>query len=258
MTTALVGSTGFVGGNLRLTEHFDVLVNSKNGDELAGRHFDRVVFAAAKAEKWRINQDPEADEAHIADLERLLSSFTTDRLVLISTVDVYGDPAGVDESTPVEVEGLHAYGANRYRLEESAAAIHPTLVVRLPGLFGEGLKKNVIFDLLNGNNVDRIHHAGSFQYYNLARLGRDIERALDADLTLINFMTEPVRTDEVARAAFGIDFDSEPDGVKPASYDVWTGHAAVFGGTGHYLADREAVLAELTEFVARQRAGSPA
>jgi len=256
MTTALVGSTGFVGGNLAVQQQFDVLVNSRNGAELEGRHFDTVVFSAAKAEKWRINKDPESDRAHIAELEELLSSFTAERLVLVSTVDVFGVPIGVDEDTEVDTEGLHAYGLHRYRLEQFARERHPgALIVRLPGLFGSGLKKNVIFDLLRDNNVDRIHPDGLFQYYNLAHLSADISTAQDAGLSLVHLTSEPIATREIASTIFGVSLDT-PEGAAAGRYDFRTRHAGLFGGEGPYTRSREATLAELREFVGSERAAS--
>lgn len=257
MSSALFGFTGFVGANLAREHEFDHLYNSSNASDSAGRDFDLVVFSAAKAEKWRINQDPESDLVHIAELEALLAGFTTRQLVLVSTVDVYKLPVGVDETTPIDTDGLHAYGLHRYRLEQFARATHPgALIVRLPGLFGPGLKKNVIFDLLHDNNVDRIHHAGSFQYYNLAHLWNDIGTALDAGLELVNLTSEPVRTDEIARAAFGVEFDNEPEGVTAGSYDMRTVHAPVFGSEGDYTYSKSRTLHELTAFVASERASA--
>lgn len=251
MTSALFGYTGFVGGNLAREHGFDHLYNSSNAGSSAGEHFDLVVFAAAKAEKWRINQEPDADLAHIEQLEGLLEGFSTERLVLISTVDVYRDPVGVDETTVVDLEGLHAYGAHRYRLEQSARDLHPgAVVLRLPGLFGPGLKKNVIFDLQNNNNVDRIHRAGSFQYYNLAHLWNDVETAVAAELPLVNLASEPVRTDEIAREAFGMEFTNEPEGVVPGSYDMRSIHASVFGSDSNYAYSKTQILDELRAFVA--------
>jgi nucleoside-diphosphate-sugar epimerase len=254
--TALVGYTGFVGSNLVRSRDFDVLVNSSNVADLAGQHFSRVVFSAAKAEKWKINQNPEADLEHIEELERILSSFTTDELVLISTVDVYKDPSLVDETTAPETEGLHPYGAHRLRLEKSARALHPvTSVVRLPALYGPGLKKNVIFDLLNDNNVQNIHHGGHFQYYNLERLADDLDRIVTAGLPLVNIATEPVLTSEIAEVCFDLEFDNAPEGVRPGSYDMRTVHAEIFGGSEGYAYRRDVVLAELSEFVAQERNG---
>lgn len=247
LPSALIGHTGFVGGNLADQRTYDDLYNSATVGGMAGRSFGTVVMSAAKAEKWRANLDPEADRAHIGDLESILESFSCERLVLISTVDVYGRPVGVDETTPIEIEGLHPYGRHRYQLEQTARALHPTTVVRLPALFGPGLKKNVIFDLLTDNAVEKIHALGSFQYYDLAHVTEDVDRAVASGESLVNIVSEPIITRDLAREAFGIDFVNEPEGATPASYDVRTIHPS--DDTAHYTYSRARVLDELRAFV---------
>lgn len=250
MTTALFGYTGFVGGNILARQPFDNLFNSTNASDSAGKEYSLVVFAAARAEKWRINQDPESDLRHIEELESLIAGVSALSFVLVSTVDVYKMPVAVDETTPIDTAGLHAYGAHRYRLEEFVRELNPdALIVRLPGLFGHGLKKNVIFDLLHHNNVDRIHQAGSFQYYNLQKLWRDLSMALEHDLRCVNLASEPIRTDELALDTFGITLYDRPGDASPGNYDVRSIHAKLFGGTGPYAYSRVQTLAEIAEFV---------
>lgn len=254
MTTAIVGHTGFVGGNLVAAHGFDELFNSSNVAEMQGREYDLVVWSAAKAEKWRANQDPEADARHIEELERLLSSFTARRLVLISTVDVYGMPIEVTEDTPVQTDGLHAYGMNRFHLEQFARErFAHTHVLRLPGLFGPGIKKNVIYDLLHDNNLDRIHADGVFQYYDLRHLWRDIERMIALDINLLNVATEPVATSEIAEHVFGVAFDNRPEGVAAGRYDMRSIHDVKWGGRDGYLYDRASVLADMASFIRSER-----
>jgi nucleoside-diphosphate-sugar epimerase len=252
---ALVGYTGLVGGNLGTQHDFAASYNSANVAQLARQSFDRVVFSAARAEKWRANADPEADRAHIEDLKQVLRSFETGQLIMISTVDVYKVPIGVDEASAVPEPGLHAYGAHRLELEEfSREVFERVLVVRLPALFGPGLKKNVIFDLLTNNNIGRIDHRGVFQYYNLARLWADLMLAQAAGLDLLNIATEPVSTAEIARRAFGLDFTNEVPGVTPGRYDFRSRHAGLFGGSDGYLYFAEQVIEELADFVVTERA----
>jgi nucleoside-diphosphate-sugar epimerase len=254
---ALVGYTGFVGGNVSRTHTFTDLYNSANIAQIAGRSYDLVVFSAARAEKWRINQNPEADTTHIDELKETLASFRTNQLVLISTVDVYGHPISVDENTPVPEPGLHPYGAHRAELEDFARhQFTNVLVVRLPALFGPGIKKNVVFDLLNNNGVEKIDHRGSFQYYDLRHLWDDVTVALRAGLELVNFATQPISTGVVAREAFGMDFTNEPEGSRPASYDVRSIHAELFGGGDGYLYTATQVLDDLRAFVAAERSGA--
>lgn len=257
MSSAIFGYTGFVGGNLVKQLAFDDFYNSANSRDSAGKEYDLVIFSAARAEKWRINQEPESDLRHIKALEALVAGVKTKKFVLISTVDVYKSPVDVDEDSQIETDGLHAYGSHRYRLERFVRATHPTaLIVRLPGLFGPGLKKNVIFDLLNDNNLDRVHADGCFQYYNLNHLWSDLSIAIRSELTQVNLTSEPIRTGDIARVAFGREFDNRPEGVGAGAYDMRTRYAEEFGGSGAYTRSAEQTLSELAEFVRIERGES--
>jgi nucleoside-diphosphate-sugar epimerase len=252
-SAALIGHTGFVGGNLLRQRPFDALFNSKNIEDIVGRSFDLVVCSGARAEKWKANAEPERDREEIERLTRALMQVRAQKLVLISTVDVFLNPVDVDEDSPVATAGLHAYGRNRRLLEEMVASRFDALIVRLPALYGDGLKKNVIYDFLHDNDVRKIDSRGLFQFYDVDRLWGDIRVALDNGLELVHLPTEPVSVADVARGAFGLEFTNEV-AATPARYDVRTRHAALFGGTGNYIETRAQQLASIAEFVARERA----
>jgi nucleoside-diphosphate-sugar epimerase len=231
---ALIGFSGFVGGTLLKQAPFDGLYRSTNIHEIEGREFDLVVCAGAPAQKWIANREPEADRAKIEALIAHLKTVRCKTFVLVSTVDVFKSPLGVDEDSPVDEEGLHAYGLHR-RLLEKAVQQHFAnhLVVRLPGLVGPGLRKNVIFDFLNANNLHAIESRGVFQFYPMVNAWYDIRRALDAGLRLVHLTAEPVSVSEVSRQGFGRAFDQQLAGT-PAKYDMRSKHAALFGGQGAY------------------------
>lgn len=249
MKSALIGYTGFVGGNLEKQNQFDDLYNSKNIAEIRGKEYDLVVSAANRAEMWRINQEPEVDRAEIENYIDHIRNVKVRKFVLISTVGVYKNPNGANEDTTIETEGLTPYGINRYYLEQFCRENFDTTIIRLPGLFGEGLKKNVIFDLLNGNNIDRIHKDGVYQYYNLGNIWQDIQIALKNNLPLVNFATPPVSTEEVARECFGTDFTNAPEDVKPAFWDMHSKYAELYSGEDNYLYTKQHELADIKTFV---------
>jgi nucleoside-diphosphate-sugar epimerase len=252
---ALIGHSGFVGGNLARQHRFDALFNSTNVEEIAGQSFDILAVSAMPAAKWIANREPEADLATLRRLSDAVRSAQASRVVLISTVDVYPNPVSVDEDTPIDVNAQQPYGRHRLQLErELSDHFENVITIRLPGLFGPGLKKNAIYDLLNGNDVHKIHSGGVFQFYNLNRLWTDIERAHSAGLKLINFATEPFSVGELAREAMGIKFENVLP-TPPARYDFRTKHDRTLGGSGGYLYPRDLVMAELREFVSQFRAG---
>ncbi len=247
--TALIGYTGFVGGNIAAQRQFDDLYNSKNIADIEGKEYDLVVSAANRAEMWRINQEPEKDLAEINEFIDHIKKVNIKKLVLISTVGVYKNPNGANEDTAIDTDGLLPYGKNRYYLEQFCKDHFDTTIVRLPGLFGSGLKKNVIFDLLNDNNVDRIHRDGVYQYYNLGNIWKDIQTALVNNVSLVNFATPPVSTEEVARDCFGMEFTNTPEDVKPAFWDMHTKYADLYGGDGEYICTKQQELVDIKAFV---------
>lgn len=247
---ALIGYTGFVGSNIDTQTEFDDKYNTSNIDNIDGKEYDLIVSAATYAEMWKINQDPEGDLAQISRLIDHLKTVKAKKFVLISTVGIYKSPNGADEDTPIDLDGLTPYGTNRHHLEEFVRNNFDAIIVRLPGLFGPGLKKNVIFDLMNHNMVENIHSKGVYQYYNLGNIWKDISIALENNLELINLATEPVRTDELAAYCFGLnDFHQEPEGIKPAFWDMHSKNAELYGGKIPYLYTKQQVLDDIKKFV---------
>lgn len=147
---ALVGYTGFVGSNLYQKGAFDAVYNSKNIEEAFGTEPDLLVYAGLRAEKYLANNAPEKDRELIEQAEQNIDKIAPKKVVLISTIDIFKEPKNVDESSEIDVTGLHAYGYNRYLLECWVRERYPdSLIIRLPALFGINIKKNFIYDFIN-------------------------------------------------------------------------------------------------------------
>jgi len=242
MPNALIGFSGFVGTTLVKQESFDSKFRSTNINAIREQSFDFVVCAGAPAQKWIANQAPDADLSNINALIEHLKTIKCANFILISTVDVFKKPIAVDEYTLVEEDGLHAYGLHRRMLEKFVENHFPNyLIVRLPGLVGPGLRKNVIFDFLNENNLHLVDHRGVFQFYPMVDLWYDIQTALDSGLKLVHLTAEPISVAEVSLQGFGKPFENRLPN-DPATYDMRTRYAELFGSTGDYQYSKRETL----------------
>ena len=258
MRNSLIGYSGFVGSTLLRQMQFQELFHSKNITSIGGKSFDVMVCSAAPAQKWIANRDPVADRQNIDSLIAHLKTFTCNTFVLISTVDVFRIPIGVDEDTPVDEEGLHAYGLHRRLLEKFVESHFPNhLIVRLPGLVGPGLRKNVIFDFLNDNNLQSIDSRSVFQFYPTVNLWWDIQTALKAGLKLLHLTAEPISVADVSELGFGKPF-TQPTANQAAIYDMRTRHAAAFGGKGNYQYSQRDTLQAVRAYAQSEPKSLPA
>lgn len=245
---ALIGSTGFVGSSLTRHISFAASFNSATIDMICDRDFDTIVCAGAPAVKWLANKDPAGDLENLNKLMDALKKTRTRHLILISTIDVYPKPENVDE-LDIPDEHSEAYGRNRRALETFAeSTFERSTIIRLPGLFGAGLKKNIIFDLINNNQIEKINPASRFQWYSLDRLHSDLNTIVASGLPLVNIAPEPLVTRDLLSELFPR-AEVGPAAYPAASYDMHTRHAALLGGDGRYHIPASAVMASLRAFV---------
>jgi dTDP-4-dehydrorhamnose reductase len=257
MPDALIGCTGYVGTTLLRQRPFAGLFRSTNVHQVGQGEFDRVVCAGAPAQKWLANKDPLADAQKLETLCAALRQLRCRTFVLISTVDVFKDPREVDESSPVDETGLHAYGLHRRRLEklvQQEFASH--LIVRLPGLVGPGLRKNILFDLHNDNQISAIDDQAAYQFYPMVNLAYDIDRALSAKLQLVHLTAPPLRAATVAEQGFGRKLQAK-GAQNSAHYDLHTRYAEAFGGSGPYTYDARASLQAIRTYAQSEPRSRP-
>ncbi len=146
----LVGHTGFVGSNLQMQHSYDGLYNSANISDAFGTKPELLVYSGVPSEMFTANASPEKDrqitDCAFENIKKIDAGFT----VLISTVAVYDKTEGVDEDHPIDMDKLTAYGRNRLELEQRLEDYTPNhLIIRLPAIYGENLKKNFIYDYIH-------------------------------------------------------------------------------------------------------------
>ena len=299
--TVLVGSTGFVGGNLLAAHPFDAAYHSTDVQNGFGRDNGLVVYAGVPAAMYLANADPAADLAVMAAARENLRRLAPKKVVLISSICVFADSRGKTEADEPTPEGLAPYGANRLQLERWVREDWPdALIVRLPALYGKGLKKNFLYDLHTitpallrpdkyrqlaaeselvrigyedaGNGFYKLSGKADpaalrawfaaapfnalaftdsrsvYQFYDLARLWRDIRTALDADLRVLHLATPPLSAARVYEAFTGKTFTNHLPGT-PFDYDLRTRHAALLGGAGEYLCTEDECLTAVCDFL---------
>lgn len=309
-TQAILGATGFVGSTLQRALPGAQGFNSRTVSQAHGRRFDRLFCAAAPGSMFEANRDAERDAARIEGLIHSLRQIQADQFILISTIAVLERFDGGDTEADSRYQQETPYGVHRRRLELACQEHFPRcLVVRLPALFGTGLAKNFLFDLLNplptlltpdsferlqtglpaalqpglaavyapderlglwvvnrgalaslaeraaleaeaealGVNAIRFHsRETTYQFYELALLGADLERALAAGLALLHLAPAPLRTTEIFTALVGGEMPATSARVHRE--DMRTQHAGLWGMEGHYNRTADAVLAALGRF----------
>lgn len=247
--SALIGYTGFVGNNLLKQASFDYFYNSKNIHEIEGNHFDTVVCTGVSAVKWYANLYPDIDIQNINKLLGCLSTISAEKFILISTVDVYPSPINVNENTIID-STCHAYAKHRLEVELFINKFFEnSFIIRLPALFGAGLKKNILFDLLNNNELEKINLNNQFQWYSMATLWEHVKIAITHDIKLINLVTPPIKTSDIIQQFFPEKRCKIHLSDNPIAYNVKTQHSGLFSKENDYITNEAAVWDELEHFI---------
>jgi hypothetical protein len=313
--TGLIGHSGFVGGALLRQARFAACFNSATIAAIAGQSFGTLVCAAAPGSMFEANRAQTRDAAQIDALIARLSGVRAERFVLISSIAVLADFAGGDDEATQAFQQILAYGRHRRALEAFVERhFANSLIIRLPALFGEGLRKNFLFDLMNpvpsllteakrdalmdgldpalaawagglyspdavtgllkldraalnadrrrsaledavaalGASATQFHHPDTtYQYYPIDRLWQDIGIALDAGLSHLHLVAEPLTAAAIHARLIGRPMPETS--ARLHREDMRTRHAALWGAEGPYQFSAAATLDRLADFFASER-----
>ena len=182
LKVTVIGAEGFVGSAfVRYLKNANVelcQVTRKNYAELIGTKSDVVIEAACNSKKFLAEKNPLEDfELSVTHRLKTLQDFPSNFHLHISSVDVYSDlssPATTKEDIEIDLKTSSHYGFNKLLAEQLVQHHAPNwLILRLAGMIGEGLRKNPIFDILNGGQIF-IHPDSQYQFMptdEVARIG---------------------------------------------------------------------------------------
>jgi sugar phosphate isomerase/epimerase len=242
MTTAIIGWTGFIGQILTSKIKGADLYNSSNIHDIRNKTYDIIYFCGMPAEKWKINKSPEIDYKNTLELFDILKTVNTNKFILISTVDVFD--CTVPQYEDGNIFASHAYGKHRKMMEDfiinSFSHYH---ILRLPGLFGRGLKKNIIYDLIFDNQINNICLKSEFQWYNAENILDDINKCILNNIKCVNLVSPPITVETITNRYFP-DKSSMAEGSNIVKYCLKTRT-----GTCGYWSDTEDVLIQLGNYI---------
>jgi nucleoside-diphosphate-sugar epimerase len=142
MRIGVIGANGFVGSALcrNHNENDEIIqINKNNYEEEKKEKFDVLINSAMPSAKFWANTNPYEDFKKTVGLTADLAyNWKYKKIIQISTISVE------NSDTP--------YAINK-KAAETILNFKNSLVIRLGTLYGIGLKKGPLFDLLNGNKV---------------------------------------------------------------------------------------------------------
>jgi nucleoside-diphosphate-sugar epimerase len=146
MTIGVIGCEGFVGASLcryiSTTDNDLVKIHRNNFDDSQEIKFDVLINAATPSKKyWALNNPLDDFQATVGLTAEVVYNWQYDKLIQISTI-----------SAQCQLD--HPYGINKYLAEQLVLTHNDNnLIIRLGNLFGEGLKKGIVYDIINNNTL---------------------------------------------------------------------------------------------------------
>lgn len=205
---AIIGHTGFIGSNLKFLYKSKYNFNTKNLRLINKHEYDLVILCAPSSKMWVANKFPKKDKNNIRKIINILKKIRTKKIVLISTIEVYGKNNNKNELNKVNKKSNNSYGKNRIFIEEFVNNFFSDkLIIRLPIVYGKNFTKNCIYDLQNKNNINLLNGDDLIQLYNVKNLKRDIDFCLIKKIKLINISSKPIRLKLIAKKLFSIDLN---------------------------------------------------
>lgn len=194
----IIGFRGFVGASLYKyfigKEDFQVIgISRENYEAAKGMEFDIIVNAAGQSNKrWAAEHPKENFKANCSDVFDSIVDLPSKKYVYISSIDADKDSE---------------YGRSKRMGEFIVRTNHKNaLIIRLGGMVGPNLKKNMVFDILNLGKTF-VHPKSEYNYISTEEVAKILHELIikehcEGKLNIINIVGEgTISGEEVANLA---------------------------------------------------------
>ena len=144
-TIGIIGSNGFLGNTLRhISKNYEyeiIEITKNNYEQNKHKNFDIIINAAMPSKKYWAYENPYLDFEKTVCLTADISyNWNYNKLIQISTISAE------------DFSNSHPYMVNK-KTAEILSSYKNHLIVRLGTLYGDGLVKGALYDLLNSNHI---------------------------------------------------------------------------------------------------------
>ena len=241
-TKALIGYTGFIGSNLKKLYKPKYNYNTQNISKIKNKSFDLLFCAGTSSKRWLANKNPKKDLDNIKKLTKILQSFKTKKFILISSIEIYGLKNNKNENGKINKQYNSSYGKNRLYLENFIKKKFKNyLIIRLPIVYGKNFSKNVIYDLMYQNEIEKLNANDLVQIYNVKNLKKDIDFCIKNEIKELNMATEPILLSYLADKIFGIKLSKKKSARLMKMKSIHH--------KNKYFYNRKKIISELSKFI---------
>jgi len=170
MLIFVLGGEGFIGSAIcRYLKKNKIKYSSitkKNYKKFLNKNCDIFINCNGNSIKWLSEKDYSIDfDKTVISTFKSTKDFKFKKYVLISSGEVYNKNIKAKyENSKIESSRLSNYGFNKLVAEEIVKrTCHSFLIFRMGGFVGKNLKKNLIYDLINNNQI-WVSKKSTYQY----------------------------------------------------------------------------------------------
>jgi len=171
MNICVLGHTGFVGQTVYnyLSDNHQVCgINSKT-KFIPTEEFDIVINCAGNAKKYLAHKNPSKDFHINTNVFNTLLQMNIKKLIHISSIESTFSPD-------------NNYAVSKYIIEKCCKLYFPkSIILRLGGIIGPNLKKNVIYDIINNKKLF-VTFDSTYNYISTQEVAKIIEKIIDSDI----------------------------------------------------------------------------
>jgi len=200
----VVGGNGFVGSSicseLKKKKTNFVKITRDNYSHYKNKEFRIIINAAMPSKRFWAKQNPELDhEETVTKTKNILLDFKFKKIIHISSV-----------SARCQLNTI--YGKNKKISEELIQKTKDYLIVRLAAMYGKGLIKGVLIDMLNNSKV-YVNGQSKYSFTDVAWNAKWIVDNLNSKEKLVEIgTTDYIELDQLARLINSTSkFDGEMD-----------------------------------------------